>query len=202
MFAENGKYLVVTDSMGKYLELGDTDVRAYRGYTITNVTDRIRFGQLNVAGYSRILIHVGSNDISNMIDQGEHRVTTIFDMMGRYVALRNSIRRRNSRAILLFSSVLPRVNRYKLFRAYISGLNFAIEKWCAKTSGTCIYIPCFNSFISHGKPKSALFSGKDGLHLDGGGVDVLEGLFQQALSSGYLRVRLNTERTRKLKSLR
>ena len=161
-------------------------MRAYRGYTVRNVTDKIRFGQLNVSGYTRILIHVGSNDISNMVDRGEHRTMTIVDMMMRYKTLRNSIRRRNTKAILLFSSVLPRLNRYQIFMPYISGMNFALEKWCAKTGGTCIYCPTFNPFISHGKPKAALFSRKDELHLDGGGVDVLEGLLQQALSSGYL----------------
>ena len=89
------------------------------------------------------------------------------------------------------------------------GLNFAIEKWCAKSGGTCIFIPSFHSFLSRthpvpaqrGEPNSALFSDSDGLHPDGAGVDVLESIFQQAFSTGYLLTRIRADRTQLLKAL-
>ena len=203
-FSGNGKFLVLTDSMTKYVEISDCEVLPFPGITVKKLTDRIRFGQINVYGYSRILIHVGSNDLSNMIDSGRSRRPSIFDMMDRFLSLRNSIRRRNSQAVLLFSAVLPRVNRYKLFKAFIRGLNFAVEKMCAKSQGACIFIPCFDAFLSEftGLPNTALFSERDGLHLDGAGVDKLEGIFQQALSTGYLFVRVRAERTRILQAYR
>ena len=194
--------MVLTDSMAKYCKLQNVVLLAFKGDTIKRLTDRIRFERdVDVSGYDRILIHVGSNDISNLVDSGRYRSVTIFDMLDRYKALRSSIRRRNSKAIILFSAILPRVERYELFRGYVSGLNFALEKWCAKTCGTCVFIPSFSAFIARGKPKAALFSEKDGLHLAGAGVDVLEGIFEQALSTGYLLTRINSGRTRMLKNM-
>ena len=201
IIAGYGKSLVLSDSMAKYVNMGDHDVKAFRGDTVRRLTDRIRFGEVEVSGYSRILIHVGSNDLSNMVSSGHVKRLTVFHMMDRYVALRNSIRRRNSQAVLLISAVLPRVNRFTLFKPYIIGLNFSLEKWCAKTRGACIFIPSYDSFMVRGEPNAALISDKDGLHLDGGGVDVLEGLFQQALSTGYLGVRVRTARTYLLRTL-
>ena len=193
--------MIISDSMAKYVAIQDVDIRAFRGYTLKNVTDRIRFDKLDVSGYTRILIHVGSNDISNMVDKGQCDSLTIFDMKDRYEVLRNSIRRRNSAAVLLFSAILPRVNRYQLFKGYIRGINFAVEKLCAKSRGACIFIPSFNVFMLRGKPREALFSDSDGLHLTGGGVDVLESCFQQALSTGYLLDRVRAGRTHILKVL-
>ena len=125
MFSANGKCLILSDSMAKYVEVGDTTLRAFPGSTIRNINDRIRFGEIKVAGYARILIHVGTNDIYGMVKSGQFRSLTVFDIMDRYNALRNSIRKRNSFAVILFSAILPRVSKFKLFRPYIQGLNFA-----------------------------------------------------------------------------
>ena len=208
LFAGNGMCLVITDSMGKYVSLSDAEVKSYRGDTIKSLADRIRFGEVNVSGYARILIHVGTNDISNMISSGKIKTMTIHDLLDRYNALRYTIRRRNSQAVLLWSAVLPRVNRFKLFRPYIEGINFALEKFCSKTDGACIYIPSYSSFmvkknslILRDKVNDALFSNSDGLHLSGAGVDVLEALFQQALSTGYLLDRVRSSRVKMLKLL-
>ena len=192
---------MLADSMAKYVTIQDTDIRAFRGDTIKNLNDRIRFDKINLKGYTKILIHVGSNDVSNLLKVGQ-RTVTIFDVMDRYVALRHSIRRRNSQAVLIFASVLPRVNRFHLFRPYISGLNFALEKWCAKTGGTCIYAPMYDPFLNtRGSPNAALFSDSDGLHVDGTGVDVVEGCFGQAFSTGHLLTRLRAKHTKMLRML-
>ena len=195
--------LVLTDSMAKYVVIagGKAEVRAVKGDTIKRLTDRIRFDQCKVAGFSRILIHVGSNDISNLFSSGQVRRVTALQMMDRYVSLRSVIRRRNSSAVLLFSAILPRVTKFSQCKPYITGLNFCLEKWCAKTQGACIFIPSYDSFMSYGLPNAAFFSDSDGLHLDGGGVDALEGLFQQALSSGYLQTRVGAYRTWMLRTL-
>ena len=195
--------MILADSMAKYVssQPEKVDVRAFRGDTVRRLTDRIAFGEVDVRGYSRILIHVGCNDISNLISKGELRYVSIIQMMDRFRALRNTLRRKNSSALLLFSSVLPRRTGYKLYKPLIHGLNFALEKFCAKSRGTNVFVPSFRVFLSRGQPRTELFSESDGLHVNGAGVIVLEACFQQALSTGYLMVRVKTKRARKLADL-
>lgn len=186
--------------MAKYVRVKGAEVRAFRGDTLGRLTDRIRFGSVKVSGYSRILIHVGSNDISNLVRSSEVHYMCAQDMLRRYKALRSIIRRRNSGAVLIFSAILPRQKQFHLFKPYIIGMNFAIEKWCAKSRGASVFIPAYKPFLAHGKPKPELFA-CDGLHLTGAGVEVLEGCMQQALSTGYLVRRVNTQRTARLSKL-
>ena len=193
---------MLSDSIGKYAQINaHTEVKAFRGDTVRRLTDRIAFSQVSVRGYSRILIHVGSNDISNLIEKQELRSVTIFNIMERFRALRNTIRRQNSGALLLFSSILPRKDNYTLYRPFIHGLNFALEKFCAKSRGCNIFVPSYRQFLEYGQPIPGLFSDKDGLHLDGSGVVVLDGCFQQALSTGYLMTRVKCKRNEKLANL-
>ena len=196
-----GPFLILGDSIPKYVHAKDAQVTACRGDTVGRVTDYIRFQQIKVSGFSRILIHLGSNDISNLLNSGDIATTSLRDMLRRFVALRNSIRRRNSGAVFLFSSIIPRLSEYERFKPYIYGINFALEKWCAKTKGNCIFIPTFRCFLECGRPMAELYSGRDGLHLNGAGTDILEACFQQALSTGYLVRRLHTKRIRKLAAL-
>ena len=110
-------------------------------------------------------------------------------IMNRYTALLNSIRPRNKTAFIMFAAILPRVNKFKLLSGYIRGLNFALEKFCAKTDGTCVFIPAYQPFMSKlvkNEPNRALFSQSDGLHLEGPGLDKLEEIIQQAFSTEYL----------------
>ena len=204
LFAGVGRWLVLTDSIAKYVRVNDkTEVLAFPGDTVKKLTDRIAFGEVSVVGYSRILIHVGCNDVSNSVfSKKERRYTTVITIMDRFRALRSVIRRVNSGALLLFSSILPRREKYQLFRPLIQGLNFALEKFCAKSKGTNIFIPSFRCFLSHGEPRPEYFSDSDGLHLDGAGVVKLQGVFQQALSSGYLRVRVKCERAKMLAAIK
>ena len=177
------------------------DVRAFRGDTVRRLTDRIAFGEVNVVGYARILIHVGSNDISDFVSRRHPRSTTFMHVLDRFGALRNTIRRKNSSALLLFSSVLPRKDDYALFKPYIQGLNFALAKICAKTGGTNIFVPSYRAFLKYGEPRPELFADNDGLHLSGAGVVMLESCFQQALSTGYLMLNLKSKSTRKLSQI-
>ena len=65
--------------------------------------------------------------------------------------------------------------------------------------GGVIFIPSYSAFMTaRGKPNEALFAISDGLHLDGAGIDVLESIFQQALSTKYMLTRIRSQRTRKL----
>ena len=182
------------------MQVKDTKVAAYPGHTVPRIVDYIRFKQLNVAGYARILIHMGACDLGNLLDSGKIHTTSVFDLLRRFQVLRNSIRRRNSRAMVIFSAILPREDRYEEFLPYTSGINFALEKWCAKSKGATIFAPTYRQFLKNGRPREELYA-RDGLHLDGGGVDRLESSLQQALSTSYLQKRIDCRRTRKLAAL-
>ena len=195
---------MLSDSIAKYVAISNTDVLPFRGITITGLSNRIRFDGLQLEGYSRILVHVGTNDLSNMFRYERHRRTTIFDIMERYTALRNSIRRRNKCAVIMFTSILPRAFKTKLMRSYITGVNFALEKFCARSDGTRVYIPAYKAFMSKfekDQPNKALFSENDGLHLEGPGVDKLEAIMQQAFSTEYLIDRVSCGQTLRLRDL-
>ena len=164
------------------------------------VVDYIRFGQLSVKGYEKILVHMGACDLGNLLDSGRIHGTSLPEFMRRYQVLRDCIRRRNSSAVIIFSSILPREDRYEEFLPYTYGINFALEKWCAKSKGATIFTPTYEQFLKNGLPRKELYA-RDGLHLSGGGVDRLEASFQQAMSTPYLEKRISARRTRKLAAL-
>lgn len=80
----------------------------------------------------------------------------------------------------------------------MSGINFALDKWCAKSFCATIYNPTYATFLDHGMPREELYSVSDGLHLNGAGVDRLEAAIAQALSTGYLLEKARYLRLRKL----
>lgn len=161
-------FLILGDSIPKYAQAKGTKVTACRGDTLGRVTDYIRFQQVKVSGFSRILIHLGSNDMSDLLNSGEIAKTLVKDVLRRFSALRNSIRRRNSGAVLIFSAIIPRMSGYGRFKPFLYGINFALEKWRAKSRGACIFIPSFRCFLDTGRPMAELY-GQDGLHLKGTG---------------------------------
>ena len=195
-----GGRLVLTDSLGKYARVPGATVKAFPGETLTRLADRIKFKEVEVSRVSRILLHVGTNDIANLLDSGRIEGVTPQELLRRFTTLRSVIRRRNSNAVLLFSSVLPRLKKFAKYKPYASGLNFALEKMCAKSQGACIYIPSYRNFLRGGRPREELFA-RDGLHLNGAGVDCLEACFQQALSTAYLTDRVTAARTRRMAKL-
>jgi len=168
---------------------------------VGQLNDLVSFENVNVHGYSVILIHAGTNDLAKLIENGKIHQVTVQEILEFYKQLRNSIRRRNNYAILLFSAIIPRHQDFELFYPYAYGLNFAIEKWCARSKGTCIFIPSHKVFLAYGKPKQCMYSVSDGLHPRGAGKDTLEAYFQQALTVSSMLERTNSKRTQKLANL-
>ena len=198
--AGRGPRVILTDSLGKYVNVPGAVVKAFPGETISRLTDRIRFGQVDITRHDRILVHVGTNDVADLVGTKRARSVTPEQALRKFKVLREVIRRHNSRALILFSSILPRQKQFMKFKPYVIGLNFALEKWCSKSGGSCVFIPSYRSFLAAGEPRDELYA-KDGLHLNGAGVDRLEACFQQALSTKHLLVKVMAERTRKLSEL-
>ncbi len=170
----------------------------HKGDTVTRINDLVSF---DVKGYRVILIHAGTNDLAELINTQKSQHTTVQQVLERYKLLRSSIRRRNNHAILLFSGILPRDQEFDQFFPYAFGLNFALEKWCAKSNGFCIFLPSYKMFLSYGQPNSCMFSNSDGLHPRGAGKDQLEAYFQQAVTVSSKLERIHSKHTKKLKKL-
>ena len=199
LLTANGKKIALTDSIYKHGRSKVFEIFAQPGATLKNFTDNIRFGKRgwNVKGVSRILIHGGANSMFER--NGQIRRVTIFEVLEEFKAIRTVIRRENSSAILIFSSILPRRDGYLENKSYIAGINFALEKWCARSKGSCVFLPSYVPFIKHGKPNKALLSDSDGLHPCGAGVSKLDSLFEQAFSSEFLLDKVLSERVRILR---
>ena len=194
--------MVVSDSMAKHTKIRKGEVQAYSGDTIRRLTERLSRGEVGVRGYSRIIVHVGTNDLSNMMRRKNFRTVTIYSIISAYKGLLEAIRRLNPNALVIFSSILPRTKGYRIMKPYVRGANFALEKLCAQSQGTCVFLPSFRWFLKEGRPVAEYFSKKDGLHLRGKGIVRLADCFTQGFATGYLLKRLAKARTRKLASLR
>ena len=127
LIAEDDPRLVISVSLAKYVRARNTDVKAYPGATIPKIIDEIRFGKLYVSGFAGIMIHMGSNDLANLIDNGDIQYVRVKSVMRLFRLLRDLIRRRNSRAILIFASLPSRLERCDLFLPYQYSLNHALE---------------------------------------------------------------------------
>ena len=199
LIAEDGPRLVISVSLAKYVRARNTDVTAYPGTTIPKIIDEILFGKLDMSGFARIMIHMGTNDLANLIDNGDIQYFRVESVMCLFRLLRDVIRRRNSRAILIFASLPPRLERFDLFFPYQYGLNHALEKWCAKSTGSIFYAR-YKPFMAWGRPRDELYA-RDGLHFNGAGVEVLEAVIQQAFSSSSLLDQINSKRRHRLASV-
>ena len=131
-----GTRLVLTDSLGKYTRVPGATIKAYPGETLTRLTDRISFRKVDIRRVSRILVHAGTNDIANLIDSGRIRHTTPQDLLRLFSILRSMIHRRNSRAVILFSSVLPRLKRFELYKGYATGWTSAWRSGAPSQKGS------------------------------------------------------------------
>ncbi len=168
------------DSIPKRVLVKNGDTAFFKSHIINKLGDDIVHNVVSINGYGKILIHVGINDLHELIDSGDIAFMTVHDVIRRYRTLREIIRRHNSRAILLFSSILPCYQQFDVFYPYIYRVNFGLEKWCAKSGGSFIFIDSKDAFLTYGKPRAELYATKDGLHPNGGGDDRLQQIFSHA----------------------
>ena len=154
-----------------------------------------------ITQHERILVHVGTNDVTDLLRSRRTRSVTPQQALRKYKVLREVNCRQNSQALILFSSILPRLNQFRNFKTYkLLGLNFALEKWCATQEvPTCVY-PILQELPGRRRAKRRIVC--QGWHLNGAGEDRLEACFQQALSTEHQMVRMTAARMlRKLSEL-
>ncbi len=115
-----------------------------------------------MAAFYYILIHVGINNLSEWVRKDLIQAHTVHDLLNRYKALYKVLRHRNKSAIIIFSSILPCADKFDQFFPLIRGINFALEKWCAKSGETRVSMASHAQFLRKGKPKHESFARADG----------------------------------------
>ncbi len=187
-----GRRTVLTDSIGKYVGVPATDVQAYPGKTLQWLNDSIRFGKVQVKGYEAILVHMGTNDIGDIV-RGRTS-PTIQDIIQRLKDLIHLVKTRNSSCKLLLSAIIPRPKDTELSAPLIYGWNFAMANLCDQYKSLA-FVPAYKFFVKSHQVVPTYYS-TDGLHLNGPGVERLEQCFRQALSPKNLHRDVHWKRRR------
>ncbi len=86
-----GTRLILSDSIPKYTKAKNSEISFQKGDTVAQLNDLVSFGKVNVHGHNSILIHVGTNDLAQLIYNGQIH-TTVQQLLQSYKQLRSSIR--------------------------------------------------------------------------------------------------------------
>ncbi len=139
------------------------------------------------------MIYVGINDLIELVDKDSIKHVTIHDIMARYLKLHHVIRTRNRHAIIIVSAIMPHADSFDLYFPFIFGLNFALEKWCAKSAGKRVYVASYKRFLKGGRPKleQLPISAQPETH-------VIDGFLQMGMSRHFILEHVGSRRVRKL----
>ena len=181
------KTLVISDSMLRGVRIGtrqDTDLISKGGAKIRDLSasiyyyaDRERARGIKVAGYQTILIHVGTNDLSN----GRSALEISLDIK----ELLDVIRRDNRDAVLIVSAILYRpVDDFTSYRK-VNVVNAEVDRVCNRFRST-LFIRTHSVFKSGNTLLAQLYDAH-GLHLNRAGLDRLGTYLRARLSRGCLR---------------
>lgn len=189
---------MLSDSIGKRVRtIKDCELFVRRGKTFSGISDCIINDMVVVRDRKAILIHVGTNDVSDLLRRQQERKRQL-SYMGRahkppitveqivegFKSVVFQIRRHNHTAQILFSAILPRPTDYNDSEPIIRQVNNQIEQYCWQHS--CIFVYSYKWFCRAGLPVKAYFAQNDDLHLSDAGSSRLEQAFQMALSDSNL----------------
>lgn len=189
---------MISDSIGKRVHtIKDCELFVRRGKTFSGIADCIINNMVVVRDRRAILIHVGTNDVSDMLRRQQERNRQL-NYMGRaqkppitveqivegFKSVVHQIRRQNRAAKILFSAILPRPTDYNDSEPIIRQVNSQIEAYCWQHD--FIFVYSYKWFCRAGLPVKSYFAQNDDLHLSDAGSSRLEQAFQMALSDSNL----------------
>ena len=174
---------MICDSVAKYVSVDGVEVKAYKGHTILQIADRLKFSTIMFCEYSTFLLHVGTNDIANLASN-----TTFFDLMDRYKLLVDFIKFKCPRAKVLILGLIPRPKDFGSTQPLLWGVNNALQSWCCLYQ-YLIFVPAHKAFLQNSLPRLNFFSASDLLHLNGLGVYCMERVVRQAVSAKNISAR-------------
>ena len=185
--------LILGDSIPKYVsDIEGVTLQSFGGDTIAKLSHRIDTKQVSMENFDHVLIHVGTNDVDNLVNiepkckQKPFDIERAYDcMISDYGNLIGVIRKKKTKLSIILSAILPRpkdhMNTYPLIRK----VNGYIEKQMAKTS-QIRFLRSYKPFMFGGAVKRELFAKRDGgLHLNTEGTNKLRYFFLRSLASMY-----------------
>ena len=139
-----------------------------------------------------MLIHVGTNDVDNLVNIEPKYKKKTFDkerayecMMSDYGNLIGVIRRKRTKLSIILSAILPRPKDHMNTDPLIRKVNGYIKKQIAKTS-QIRFLRSYKPFMFGGAVKRELFAKKDGgLHPNTEGTNKLCYFFLRSSASMY-----------------
>ena len=172
------------------------------GASMRSMADEIEKGKIRIGGFRALWFHVGTNaaaPVAVHVDGVQRMVApSVDDVMAQYRRLKNTIRFYNRDALLLFSSVLPRLCDFETTGALVLAVNTRLKTWCRGEANTC-FVDVYEEFTHKsgqhmGEPKRHLFSSKDDLHLSREGLVHLADVLRPHMSLDGLKIMLRGER--------
>lgn len=158
---------IISDSICKFIkETRYTDIQAFPGANVHTILWKVKLKVAQVLGYKIIILHVGTNDL-------ESQAAEI--IVQKYTALLKHIRRVNTHAVLLLSTIIPRPKDDKqteIKRHFINGELRNLSKMYNNVEVLYTWMP----FILHKETNDSLYA-RDGLHLNFGGTAALKKYF-------------------------
>ena len=170
---ETKRVLVITDSIGKYLEdIWYMEFDAVRGARINSMKTMIKNKEINLSLYSHIIIHLGTNDVVN---------STTDKIIADFRELILLIKSTDSLVNIFISSILPRPVDFNYTGPKFKSINLLLCKICSQYN--VHFIRSYKRFFNKALPVRSLYAIKDdGLHLSEVGQYELRRCFQHAIS--------------------
>ncbi|XP_063395979.1 uncharacterized protein LOC134680712 isoform X1 [Mytilus trossulus] len=170
---EPGTFLIVSDSIAKYVKLENADVFAFRGASIGEITYQLNKNKGSIyEGYKCLIIHCGTNDI---------HILSIDQFKSAYCNLISTAKLLFPSMVIAMSGILPRPVDFEETGQKIKAVNMALLNLCL--SYNVEFIHSYRYFLKCGKPKVELFAYKDGgLHLNCEGTRQLGVYFKRRVA--------------------
>jgi lysophospholipase L1-like esterase len=157
---ETKRVLVITDSIGKYLEdIWYMELVAVRGARINSMKTMIKNKEINLSLYSHIIIHLGTNDVNSTTDK------IIADFRELILLIKST----DSLVKIFISSILPRPVDFNLYTgSKCKSINLLLCKMCSQYN--VHFIRSYKRFSNKALPVRSLYANEDGcLHLNEAG---------------------------------
>ena len=126
--------LVLTDSIGKHvIGIGNTEVVALTGYTISGMTDRIAFGKVEFSSLAALLIHVGTNEIPPPLPLSAplgHQVKSFQAITAEYKALIDVVQSFNPHCYIVMSAIIAYPVDHVLTWYWVQQVNDSLQELC------------------------------------------------------------------------
>ena len=120
---ETKRVLVITDSIGKYLEdIWYMELVAVRGARINSMKTMIKNKEINLSLYSHIIIHLGTNHVNSTTDK----------IIADFKELILLIKSTDSLVKIFISSILPRPVDFNYTGPKCESINLLLCKICSQ----------------------------------------------------------------------